>query len=1180
MKMKKLFLLTLAAMLSIVTFAQKPFADQRANLGQKRIATVETSQRHVDLAQNGTSKMKAPKKAESDYEIISEQPEGTLVKYSRSGSYLYANNGTVYIGAQSGTTDFVFADDGVTVYIQDPVYDLQYGSWVKGTLNEDKTKLTVPTNQNLLYVAQYDACVALGVNKPWNTHNADITEITYTISDKTITLDTYTAYTAGTVGGFWTDDNSLQSYGEFNTVFTEFVPVDPADVVTPPEGLETKEMPFSALQYPAGENITGTVNVGIDGNDVWIQNLVPEAPGGWMKGTMEDNVVTFENDQLMYVDESGVGTYLIGFKNGVGIVPVQFTYDSDEDLYISTTFVFGTFTKGTIDYKTYYAVGLVIGTEEEPTLVEVPEGLQTETMNYVATGWYYNGNTQSNDEHPVETTVKVGFDGTTAYIQGLDERFFPEAWVKGTLADGKITVKAGQLIGVDGENNEYLIFLLGGNASGVTNAVFDYDPYVGKLTAENTVYITGARRALNYYHYYENTVLTRPAVEDRLYTFDFNAMDVPTSSNSSSDGDITEEKTILENGVSLSVSPTTTNTPNRFWNTNNGPQLRIYGGTLTIAVPEGSSDITKIVINNGKWNDGNSADSGSFDGYTWTGSAQKVVVTIAGNTQINNVQVKVGNNFDGAVAAEGDFFIYNLDSKTWLQNNDNGRQPQDWSTRAQVGKDGMAFGLVPVEGVENGFVLNPYFGHNHSMNASNWYLDTNDGATTWVLEEVEVEGYSNVYTIKSGEKALGVNTEGFLADDIEGKWQLITKEERMALAEKATAENPVDMTWLVNGHGFANQDERNNSWVAEGDQGGFAAASGDWVCKNTVFETWNLNTINVQQEITDLPNGKYVLQAQGAFVPTDGDRMNANDLNAFIAGELPNYGWFFANDEIAQMPSVYSTYSTESVENRTSRLEGVYYIAKNVGEVSALMMDGAYKCEPITVYVEDGKLTIGAKVVGAQTKTNWIMMDNFQLTYYGEDENYAPETVALTAVSADGEKYYATYFNGNKSFTVDENTVVKVADYDEETGTVVLFDTDAKEVPAGAAVVLESSAADITLTIGNSTNHFANNKLVGFQAPKAVESGDYYGLANKSNGIGFYKIVLTEVPANKAYLAAKYVANAEAKDFLPFGNGTDAIEGIENVTLEKVAVYNMQGQRVNAAQKGVYIVNGRKVVIK
>ena len=122
------------------------------------------------------------------------------------------------------------------------------------------------------------------------------------------------------------------------------------------------------------------------------------------------------------------------------------------------------------------------------------------------------------------------------------------------------------------------------------------------------------------------------------FTFDFNKMDVPTSSSVNKDGDITEDKTITEGSVSLTISTSTTTTPNRFWGTTAGPQLRVYGGTLTFEVPEGAV-ISQIVFNhNGKWGE-NTADSGKItndteaNAATWTGEAQTVVVTIAANSQ-------------------------------------------------------------------------------------------------------------------------------------------------------------------------------------------------------------------------------------------------------------------------------------------------------------------------------------------------------------------------------------------------------------------------------------------------------------------------------------------------------------------------------------------------------------------
>ncbi len=669
-------------------------------------------------------------------------------------------------------------------------------------------------------------------------------------------------------------------------------------------------------------------------------------------------------------------------------------------------------------------------------------------------------------------------------------------------------------------------------------------------------------------------------IADGDYTFDFNAMDVKTSSNSSTDGDITEPLVLTEQGVQLTVSTFTSPTAtNRFWSTAKGPQLRVYGGTMTFDVPEGNK-ITQMVFNNGKWNDGNAADSGEFASNTWTGKAQAVVVTIAGNTQLNNIVVTVIKDEEkpaGTTAAEGEFFLYNIESGLWLQNNNMEKNPADWTTRAQVDVDGMLVGLVPVEGVENGYVINPHFKNNQSINADNLYMDTGAGKTTWVFTPVDDPNYANVYTITSGSFKLGVDENGLIANNIEGKWQLITKEQRIAQLAKATAGAPINATWLIDGNNFAFNDEKNDSWKREGDAGGFNIG-GDWPGnKNRVLETWNLSNCDIYQEI-EVPNGVYQMQAAGAFVPTPGDRMSEADLNAYLAGTLPNYGWFYANEAVVQMPSVYSEYRTESTPDRATRQFGNYFVIDGVNQVSRVMCDGGYKSGIITVTVTDGKLRVGAKVVGATTNTNWIMIDNFRLTYLGT-EPVAPETKTLDAVSSDGAKFFASFFDANKSYTVDENTIVNVAAYDEENDDILLTATEKKDIPAGAAVILQSTQNTITLTVGNSIEHLANNQLVGFPVNKTVESAEYYALGNKTEGVGFYKVLLTEIPAGKAYIPASLISNNEAKDFIPFADNTTDIKAVETHN-ENAVIFNLQGQRVNAAQKGVYIVNGKKAIVK
>ena len=67
--------------------------------------------------------------------------------------------------------------------------------------------------------------------------------------------------------------------------------------------------------------------------------------------------------------------------------------------------------------------------------------------------------------------------------------------------------------------------------------------------------------------------------------------------------------------------------------------------------------------------------------------------------------------------------------------------------------------------------------------------------------------------------------------------------------------------------------------------------------------------------------------------------------------------------------------------------------------------------------------------------------------------------------------------------------------------------------------------------------------------------------------------------ANKAYLPAS-VANGAASYSFRFGEGTT---GVENVVVENElkAIFDLTGRRVEAiTAPGIYIVNGKKVLVK
>ena len=111
------------------------------------------------------------------------------------------------------------------------------------------------------------------------------------------------------------------------------------------------------------------------------------------------------------------------------------------------------------------------------------------------------------------------------------------------------------------------------------------------------------------------------------------------------------------------------------------------------------------------------------------------------------------------------------------------------------------------------------------------------------------------------------------------------------------------------------------------------------------------------------------------------------------------------------------------------------------------------------------------------------------------------------------------------------------------------------------------------------------NELNGTLSTKSITpAGTTCYVLAKPEGqeVGFYRATLTEGSflnnANKAYLPVTAGAGAR---FLSFDFGTEtAIEGVEGENGNvKTEIYDLAGRRVKAAQKGIFIVNG-KVVIK
>ena len=175
---------------------------------------------------------------------------------------------------------------------------------------------------------------------------------------------------------------------------------------------------------------------------------------------------------------------------------------------------------------------------------------------------------------------------------------------------------------------------------------------------------------------------------------------------------------------------------------------------------------------------------------------------------------------------------------------------------------------------------------------------------------------------------------------------------------------------------------------------------------------------------------------------------------------------------------------------------------------------------------------------------------------------------------------YATYTTPNNvDFTGTGVTAYKVSAIGADNVTL----EEVTKAPAGTPLVLQAAAGNYCLNIVASAAEVTGNQLqISTGNATTDDSYKVYALASKGDPavVGFYQVKAgTKVPAGKCYLS---VAKTSAPEFLGFDFNGEAtgISQIENGKLRIENVYDLQGRKVAQPTKGLYIVNGRKVVIK
>ena len=155
--------------------------------------------------------------------------------------------------------------------------------------------------------------------------------------------------------------------------------------------------------------------------------------------------------------------------------------------------------------------------------------------------------------------------------------------------------------------------------------------------------------------------------------------------------------------------------------------------------------------------------------------------------------------------------------------------------------------------------------------------------------------------------------------------------------------------------------------------------------------------------------------------------------------------------------------------------------------------------------------------------------------------------------------------------------------YDRISGTIWL--TRVYQVPANEGIFLMGKAGEYHVPHKSTGTYYAN-LMVGTLQPITLKEtdGEYtnYYLSNGDSGVGFYKVNgSVDLKANRAYLPLLKGTTQAGTRFIGIGFEDDGTTNLTPALSEgEREWYTLQGQRVAKPGKGLYIRNGKKVVIK
>lgn len=208
--------------------------------------------------------------------------------------------------------------------------------------------------------------------------------------------------------------------------------------------------------------------------------------------------------------------------------------------------------------------------------------------------------------------------------------------------------------------------------------------------------------------------------------------------------------------------------------------------------------------------------------------------------------------------------------------------------------------------------------------------------------------------------------------------------------------------------------------------------------------------------------------------------------------------------------------------------------------------------------------------------TGWNSMN--RSCYYQFEEVEYPNTITFNeAQGINGVSHIATF---SAPFATIIPANVKAYYVSAKGAEATMTAIDAQAIPANQGVILTSETGDAATMVpaaGETAATITGNQLGhSAGAARTLTAGEGFILGNGTEGTAFYPCKAGSLPINKAYL----LGNGESAIVMNFGNAVTGINTIAAPASAKAPIFDLSGRRVVKATKGLYIQNGKKVIVK